>query len=79
MSAWNKQCATGPNAGKQIQAGDRIVGINDASTAAEMPKVCRERQLVNFMVVRERRRHAAPPSGKGGGAKACSIVGGPPA
>ena len=39
---WNKQCFSGLNAGKHIQAGDRIVGVNGTSTAAAMLKECRE-------------------------------------
>ncbi len=50
--AWSKQCISGPNAGKQIQAGDRIVGVNGTSTAAAMLKECCERQLLELMVVR---------------------------
>jgi hypothetical protein len=52
MAALTKQWVSGPNAGKQRQAGDHIVGGNGTSTAAAMLRECRERQLLEFKVVR---------------------------
>ncbi len=52
MAACNKHCVSGLNAGRHIQAGDRIVGVNGTSVTAEMLKECRERRLRKFMVVR---------------------------
>lgn len=50
--AWNKQCVSGPGAGKEIRVGDRIVAVNSASEAEQMLAECKEKHMLKFTVVR---------------------------
>lgn len=52
MQAWNKQCVGGRAAEKAIVAGDKIVKVNNATTATEMLRECREQKLLRFTVQR---------------------------
>lgn len=67
IAAWNRQCVSGPGAGKEVKFGDRIVAVNGTSEAAHMLNECREKRMLKLTVVRGD-ADCALPAGWAGGA-----------
>ena len=41
IQSWNKQCVSGPCAGKQVHAGDCILAVNGETKAKSIMKRCK--------------------------------------
>lgn len=52
IAAWNRQCVSGPGAGKEVKVGDRILAVNQTSDAELMLAECREKMMLKFTVAR---------------------------
>eukprot|EP00929_Paragymnodinium_shiwhaense_P002912 TRINITY_DN10322_c0_g1_i4.p1 TRINITY_DN10322_c0_g1~~TRINITY_DN10322_c0_g1_i4.p1 ORF type:complete len:707 (+),score=146.04 TRINITY_DN10322_c0_g1_i4:90-2210(+) len=52
VEAWNRQCIGGPSAGKAVQIGDRISGVNAAVLPQLMIQECRTKKLLKISVRR---------------------------
>lgn len=52
IEAWNKQCVSGPSAGKGVMLGDTIESVNGLVDPESMLKECKEKRLLKIVVVR---------------------------
>jgi len=52
IDAWNRQCDTGPAAGRNVMPGDTIVSVNSACAPMDMLSEMENKQLLKFTIVR---------------------------
>jgi len=53
IDAWNRQCVSGPAAGKEVTPGDTVVSVNAVTEEAAMLEELAAKQLLKFVIVRK--------------------------
>lgn len=52
IDAWNRMCAGGPSAGKEVQIGDKIMSTNGKTSCEGMLEEFKAQLLIKFVVTR---------------------------